>query len=181
MTINSVLDAREIHIIHLRQDDPKKCTARALQRRNLVTVHDKIAGPRIGIVLDPICGKVLGPEDINPKESPIIALDCSWKSIEVSIDALDRRANLRHRTLPLLLAASPVSWGKPGRLSTAEAMALCAAIMGRIEQAERILRPFRFGKEFLELNAEPIREYQECKTNQEIVEKQWSFFDPPND
>ena len=53
--------------------------------------------------------------------------------------------------------------------------------MGRIEQAERILRPFRFGKEFLELNAEPIREYQECKTNQEIVEKQWSFFDQPND
>ena len=53
--------------------------------------------------------------------------------------------------------------------------------MGRIEQAERILRPFRFGKEFLELNAEPIAEYQKCKTNQEIVQKQWSFFDQPED
>ena len=86
---------------------------------------------------------------------------------------------LEPRTLPLVLAANPVSWGKPGRLSTAEAMALCAAIMGRIDQAERMLRPFRFGQEFLDLNAEPIAAYQKCSTNSEVIEAQWSFFDQP--
>ena len=48
--------------------------------------------------------------------------------------------------------------------------------MGRMEQAKRILKPFRFGQQFLELNAEPIATYQSCKTNAEVIEAQWIFF-----
>ena len=113
---------RPLHIIHLQQDDPKKCTARMLARRELAIVHQRIGGPYRGILLDPLCGKVLGPEDKNIPYSSVIALDCSWKSIEPSIKELDRNRRLHHRTVPLLLAASPVSWGKPCRLSTAEAL-----------------------------------------------------------
>jgi ribosome biogenesis protein Tsr3 len=58
-------------------------------------------------------------------------------------------------------------------------MALCAAIMGRMEQAQRMLRPFRFGQEFFKLNAEPIAAYQSCSSNKEVIETQWSFFDQP--
>tara|TARA_B100002052_G_C15683894_1_gene507494 strand:+ start:59 stop:595 length:537 start_codon:yes stop_codon:yes gene_type:complete len=173
-----------MHIIHLNQDDPKKCTARAMERAGCAIIHHHVNhAPRRGFLLDPSAGLILGPEDIPliDRGASIVGLDCSWKQLESSMESILGNTKLKPRTLPLVLPANPVSWGKPGRLSTAEAMALCAAIMGRIEQAERILRPFRFGKEFLELNAEPIREYQECKTNQEIVEKQWSFFDPPND
>ena len=136
-----------------------------------------------GFLLDPSAGVILGPEDIPliDRGASIVSLDCSWKQLGPSMESILQKTKLKPRTLPLVLPANPVSWGKPGRLSTAEAMALCLAIMGRIEQAKRILRPFRFGKEFLELNAEPIAEYQNCKTNQEIVERQWSFFDRPID
>ena len=97
---------RPLHIIHLQQDDPKKCTARMLARRELAIVHQRIGGPYRGILLDPLCGKVLGPEDKNLPHPSVIALDCSWKSIEPSIEELDRTRRLHHRTLPLLLAAS---------------------------------------------------------------------------
>ena len=90
-----------------------------------------------------------------------------------------KNTKLEARTLPLVLPANPVSWGKPGRLSTVEAMALCATILGRNHQAEIMLRSFRFGKEFLELNAEPIAAYQACNTNAEVIETQWLFFDRP--
>ena len=173
-----------MHIIHLDQDDPKKCTARVMERAGLAIIHERVnRAPRRGFLLDPSAGVILGPEDIPLIErgASIVGLDCSWKQLTPSIESILKKTKLKPRTLPLVLPANPVSWGKPGRLSTAEAMALCAAIIGKIEQAERILRPFRFGKEFLELNAEPIAEYQKCKTNQEIVERQWSFFDQPID
>ena len=116
---------------------------------------------------------------MGDRGASIVGLDCSWKHLESSMSSILNNTRLEPRTLPLTLPANPVSWGKPGRLSTAEAMALCAAIMGRMEQAERMLRPFRFGQEFLELNAEPIAAYQKCSTNAEVVESQWSFFERP--
>ena len=51
--------------------------------------------------------------------------------------------------------------------------------MGRMDQAKRMLRPFRFGEEFLALNAEPITAYQSCTTNAEVIETHWTFFDEP--
>ena len=171
-----------MHIIHLDQDDPKKCTARAMERAGTVTVHNHVRGaPRRGFLLDPSAGIVLGPEDINliNRGAAIVGLDCSWKQLKPSMEAILKNTKLEPRTLPLVLPANPVSWGKPGRLSTAEAMALCAAILGRREQAELMLQPFRFGKEFLELNAEPIAAYLACSTNSEVIETQWSFFDQP--
>ena len=171
-----------MHIIHLDQDDPKKCTARAMHRIGEAILHHDVRGaPRRGFLLDPSAGIVLGPDDrtMIDRGAAIVGLDCSWKHLDTSMASILNNTRLEPRTLPLALPANPVSWGKPGRLSTAEAMALCAAIMGRMDQAERMLRPFRFGQEFLELNAEPIAAYQECSTNTEVVETQWSFFDRP--
>ena len=53
-----------------------------------------------------------------------------------------KRTRLQPRMLPLLLAANPVNWGKPGRLTTAEAMAAVLYLLGRQEQAEQILGLF---------------------------------------
>ncbi len=171
-----------MHIIHLDQDDPKKCTAHGMNRIGEVILHHDVRGaPRRGFLLDPTAGIVLGPEDrdLIDRGAAIVGLDCSWKQLEPSIKSILSKTKLKPRTLPLALPANPVSWGKPGRLSTAEAMSLCAAIMGRMDQAKRMLRPFRFGEEFLELNAEPIRAYQSCATNAEVIETQWTFFDNP--
>lgn len=168
---------RPLHIIHLQQDDPKKCTARMLARRELAIVHQRIGGPYRGILLDPLCGKVLGPEDKNIPQSSVIALDCSWKSIEPSIKELDRNRRLHHRTLPLLLAASPVSWGKPGRLSTAEALGAALMLLGEEVQAKEVLGAITWGEEFLKLNREPLEAYCQATSSDELVQLQFEFFD----
>ena len=172
-----------LHIIHLDQDDPKKCTARKLARRGLAILHEHSRRPpRRGFLLDPLSGVILGPDDIPMIErgASIVALDCSWKQLETSIHTIYRKsAKLEGRTLPILLAANPVSWGKPGRLSTAEALATCLVLMGRDEQASALLAPFSWGERFFELNREPLAAYKSCRTRAEILKTQWDYFDPP--
>ena len=109
-----------LHIIHLDQDDPKKCTARKLASRNLATLHFSTRRPpRRGYLLDPSAGIILGPDDIPliNRGAALVALDCSWKRLEESLDVISKISpRLEGRTLPLVLAANPVSWGRPGRL-----------------------------------------------------------------
>ena len=138
--------------------------------------------PRRGILLDPLAGEILGPDDILKlrRGGAFVALDCSWKNCDQSFDNIRIKSpKLLPRTLPLVLAANEISWGKPGRLSTVEALAVCLILIGERKQAENILAPFRFGEQFLELNAEPLDAYQKANTNQELVELQWLFFDKP--
>ena len=78
--------------------------------------------------------------------------------------------------MPLVLAANEVSWGKPGRLSTVEAFAISLWILGKEKQARDILKPFRFGDQFLELNKEPLEAYANAKSNHELEKLQWDFF-----
>ena len=73
--------------------------------------------PRRGIILEPLCGKVFGPEDhemLLERGGAIVGLDCSWAQIESSVETVMRRTRLQPRMLPLLLAANPVNWGNPG-------------------------------------------------------------------
>jgi pre-rRNA-processing protein TSR3 len=110
----------------------------------------------------------------------IVALDCSWKRLDDSLAQVQKRApNLEGRTLPVVLAANPVSWGKPGRLSTVEALAVSLVLVDRWDQAKEILRPFSFGDQFFKLNQQPLEAYAEAKSNAELVEIQWEFFDKP--
>ena len=51
--------------------------------------------------------------------------------------------------LPLLLAANPVNWGKPSKMTTAEALAASLFLIGREEQARKLLSAFRWGEQFL--------------------------------
>ena len=53
-----------VHAIWLAQDDPKKNTAVRASRDNLLRLHKDFKRlPKRGIILEPLCGKVLGPED----------------------------------------------------------------------------------------------------------------------
>jgi len=79
--------------------------------------------------------------------------------------------------LPLLLAANPVNWGKPGKLTTAEALATILYLIGRREQAEEVLGAFRWGRRFFELNQEPLDAYSQASTSAELVDLQFEFFD----
>ena len=79
--------------------------------------------------------------------------------------------------LPLLLAANPVNWGKPGKLSTVEALAASLVLMNQKEQARELLSKFRWGEGFLDLNKEPLQAYSEAKSSAELVALQFEFFD----
>jgi pre-rRNA-processing protein TSR3 len=79
--------------------------------------------------------------------------------------------------LPLLLAANPVNWGKPGKLSTVEALAASLYLLGNIDQARELLSKFRWGERFLELNQEPLEAYANAKSSSELVSLQFEFFD----
>ena len=176
---DSILRSVPLHVIHLDQDDPKKCTSRKLHQSGLINLHESISSaPRRGYLLDPRAKTVLAPEDgdLIALGGSIVVLDCSWKHIDESLDLIDGRTRLEGRILPLLLAANPVSWGKVGRLSSAEAIGASLAILGLWEQARAVLEPFPFGNQFLDLNREPLGAYSSADSRTEILEIQTDFF-----
>ncbi len=170
-----------LHAIWLAQDDPKKNTAVIASKRDDIVLHKKIKTlPKKGILLEPLSGKVFGPEDhhiLLEKNGHLVGLDCSWAQIETSVELVTKTTRLVPRMLPLLLAANPVNWGKPTRLTTMEAIAATLYLLGNKQQAEQALRAFRWGKRFFELNQEPLDAYAKAASSEELVNLQFEFFD----
>ena len=171
----------QVHSLWLAQDDPKKNTAVLSSKRGDITLHKRVNTlPKKGIILEPLCGKIFGPEDhdlITQQNGSLVGLDCSWKQIESSVEQVMRRTRLKPRMLPLFLAANPVNWGKPGKLTTIEALAAATYLTGNREQASKLLSGFRWGERFIELNYEPLEEYSSAKSSADLVELQFEFFD----
>lgn len=171
----------QVHSLWLAQDDPKKNTAVLSSKRGDITLHKKVNTlPKKGIILEPLCGKIFGPEDHNlltQQNGSLVGLDCSWKQIESSVEQVMRRTRLKPRMLPLFLAANPVNWGKPGKLTTIEALAAATYLTGNREQASKLLSGFRWGERFIELNYEPLEEYSSAKSSTDLVDLQFEFFD----
>ena len=169
-----------IHAIWLAQDDPKKNTAVKLSKRGTLRLHEKFSKlPRRGIILEPLCGKVLGPEDhslLLESGGAIVGLDCSWAQIEDSVNQVMKRTRLKPRMLPLLLAANPVNWGKPSKLTTAEALAASLYLVGKEQQARDLLSAFNWGEQFFILNKEPLDAYKNANSSKELVDLQFEFF-----
>ena len=71
----------EIRILCFDQDDPKKCTAKRLERFHLSSNYKSFkALPPRGIVLDPFSEKTLSKGDsILAEVGGIVGVDCSWK------------------------------------------------------------------------------------------------------
>ena len=157
----------ELHVRYVGDDDPEKCTARRLERFDLATLHRSDRATPPGLVLDPHAERALSPAD-RDDDGRLVALDCSWVSAE------PEQFSLRgpHRALPFLVAANPVNYGRPFRLTTAEALAGALVVLGEREHAERVLEPFRWGRTFLDLNDEPLRRYAACADSTAVVEVQ---------
>jgi len=169
-----------IHAIWLAQDDPKKNTAVKLSKKGKLRLHERFTKlPRKGIILEPLCGKVLGPEDhslLLEESGSLVGLDCSWAQIEESVQQVMKRTRLKARMLPLLLAANPVNWGKPSKLTTAEALAASLYLIGNESQARDLLSAFGWGEQFFVLNKEPLDAYKNAKSSKELVDLQFEFF-----
>ena len=143
-----------IRILCFDQDDPKKCTAKRLERFNLSDNHSNFKTlPPMGLVLDPFSEKILSGEDIPLAEvGGIVGVDCSWNKAPETFSRL-RLMGLEPRSLPLVTPANPVNSGKVGKLTTAEAIASALLICGQSEQAQKIMSVFKWGPAFLKLNS----------------------------
>lgn len=159
----------ELHVRYEADDDPAKCTARKLARFDLVDLHRSDRATPRGVVLNPHAEQALSPTDAQA--SSLIALDCSWD--HAGDDAFTIRGE--HRALPFLVAANPVNYGRPFRLTTVEALAAGLIILGERPHAERLLGKFRWGDSFLDLNAEPLRRYAACTDSADIVQIQSEY------
>jgi pre-rRNA-processing protein TSR3 len=144
--------------------DPRKCTVKKLAQRGLATIVTSIARiPRSTLLLDPTAEQAVSPADRHLPS--ITALDCSWEVLDTGAVSSWRN----RRALPFLVAANPVNFGRPFRLTSVEAMAATLYILGEKEQARTILAPFRWGLRFLEVNAEPLEDYARAKDSSEVV------------
>ena len=164
----------ELVIYHLGQDDPKKCTARRLAKFGMARMVKRAERVhRNQILLSPFSKKALSPED--RKFGGIVAVDCSWKNAE---EIFSRMGGGNRRALPYLVAANPVNYGKPMRLTTAEAFAASLYILGDTEGAGMIMDKFKWGPHFLELNREPLERYRNAKTSGEVVSIMEDYLPP---
>lgn len=164
-----------IVVYHARQCDPRKCSGLKLRRHGLVRVVFQTRGlPRGAVILNPFSRRAFSPADrARVVGRGLVALDLSWQHA----DAVARLLRMRgvSRCLPYLIAANPVNYGKPTKLSTVEALAAALFIVGFKEKAERLLSVFKWGASFLSLNGELLEAYAKAQHSGEVVEVQKEF------
>ena len=163
----------QIHVYYEGDDDPKKCTARRLERFDKAILHRAMGQVPYGVVLNPHAEQALSPADSDDRagKGTLVALDCSWESAEQAAFSMPGV----HRALPFLVAANPINYGRPFQLTTVEALAAACCIFDEREQAVSLLEPFRWGETFLTLNEEPLRRYADCTDSTAVVAVQEEY------
>jgi len=99
----------------------------------------------------------------------LVAIDCSWIHAEEVFKLSMRGAS---RCLPYLVAANPVNYGIPTKLSTVEALAAALYIVSLKDKARGLLSTFKWGLHFIELNQKRLEAYAQAKNSLEVVELQ---------
>ena len=176
MRIEKKIKHPALYIYHERQCDPKKCTAVRMHRQNKAMLVKKgvIQG---SVFLNPFSKKALSREDsLVASKRGLMALDCSWARAEEVFPTFE--AKTVPRILPFLVAANPVNYGKPFKLSTAEALGAALYIMGWTEEAEDLMSIFKWGPGFITLNREPLDDYAQAKNSREVVDVQLQYVGP---
>ena len=165
-----------IVVYHAKQDDPRKCTTLKLKRFGLARVVGHVkALPRDAVVLNPFSEKAFSPADRSTIiRHGLAAIDCSWIHADQAFELAKRGAS---RALPYLVAANPVNYGTPTKLSTVEALAAALYIAGFPAEAQTVLSKFKWGPEFLRLNQRFLDAYAKAKDSLEIVHLQGEFME----
>ncbi|MDI6814328.1 MAG: DUF367 family protein [Desulfitobacteriaceae bacterium] len=161
-----------IYIFHKRECDPKKCTALKLGRLGLAKLVYRVSDlPAGSVFLYPFSPEVVAPGDRDIISSKgLSAVDCSWNRI-----GRIPSARFAGRHLPFLLAANPVNYAIPYKLSTLEAIAAAFYITGFTEEASSVLSKMKWGETFLSLNKEPLSAYAAARDRSGVLRAEGEF------
>jgi pre-rRNA-processing protein TSR3 len=123
----------------------------------------------------------VGSRVVSHEDASLIAtrglavVDCSWKRIDEV--PFEKTRGAATRLLPWLLAANPVNYGRPCKLSCAEAFAAALALCGFRNEAEVVMSRFNWGESFFALNGELLERYAACANAEEIIAEQGRYLD----
>ena len=172
----AAVPAFRLYAYHAGQCDPKKCTARKLERLGLISFVPRIASlPGGTVLLTPEGDRALSHADApRAHRHGLSVLDLSW-NITQKVGGFPAAPKAVGRALPYLVAANPVNYGKPFLLSSAEAIAAALIILGEREQAQEVLAKFAWGAQFLALNQEPLEAYAAAADSAGVVAAQAEF------
>jgi len=160
-------------------DHPRACTGRRLVHLRLARAFPREGGPAGGpIVLDPYAADPIArPDRARALRQGVLAIDCSW-------NALSRRGHLASRApngsprrrLPFLIAGNPQHYGRLGELNTVEALGAAVYLLGRPEEAIRLLAGFAGGPAFLEMNRDRLDRFAEAKDAPSVRELERALY-----
>ena len=117
-------------------------------------------------LLHPFAQKTLFNHEKSSFNS-ITGIDCSWALAE---DVFQKNFVGAARKLPPLLAGNPVNYSKINKLTTVEAIAGAAFILGEEELSQKLLEKFNWGHTFLELNENLLHDYQKVESEDQVNE-----------
>jgi len=148
----------------LKQDDPRKCSAAILVKFGLAKPVTRTTSRTL--ILNPFSKKTLLKSDKKFVNS-ITGIDCSWNLIT---SAFKKPFTGISRKLPPLLAGNPMNYSKLNKLSTVEALAGAVYILGEPELTHTLLKKFKWGNTFFELNKNLLQDYSKAQSEAEILE-----------
>lgn len=163
----------------LGQCDKKRCTGTRLVRQGVIQ-ELRLGQHFPGVIMSPVGRSSVSVEDAELiRAKGLAVVDCSWNKLDdVPFGRIKGRAP---RLLPWMLAANPVNYGKPCKLSCAEALAAALYICGQKDDARAIMSRFKWGHSFFSLNEELLEMYAACPDAHQVIEAQNRYLESLGD
>ncbi len=164
-------------------DHPRACTGRRLIHRGIATAVERAGAVHpTPVVLDPYGSDPLSPADRPAAErGGVLAVDCSWNRVAARGGLPGGRTGPgRRRRLPILIAANPQHYGRLAELNTVEALSAALFVLGHPDEAAAILKGFRGGGNFLEVNRARLAAYAAAADADAVRAAERTLFRAPN-